>query len=63
VAHYCCAFYKKLDLLIPKYRQALRVLPMSFGMLEHFKFALKVVFFVRHEYFFHPKSGNLQEVS
>jgi len=33
------------------------------GMLEHFKFALNVAFFVRHEYFPHPKSGNLQEVS
>ena len=33
------------------------------GVLEHFKFALNVAFFVRHEYFLHPKSGNLQEVS
>jgi len=32
-------------------------------VLEHFKFALNVAFFVRHEYFLHPKSGNLQEVS
>jgi hypothetical protein len=24
---------------------------------------LNVAFFVRHEYFLHPKSGNLQEVS
>ena len=32
-------------------------------MLEHFKFALNVAFFVRHEYFLHPKLGNLQEVS
>ena len=27
------------------------------------KFALNVAFFVRHDYFLHPKSGNLQEVS
>ena len=27
------------------------------------KFALNVEFLVRHEYFLHPKSGNLQEVS
>ena len=33
------------------------------GVLEHLKFALNVAFFVRHEYFLHPKSGNLQEVS
>jgi len=33
------------------------------GVLEHSKFALNVAFFVRHEYFLHPKSGNLQEVS
>ena len=33
------------------------------GVLEHFKFALNVAFFVRHEYFLHPKSGDLQEVS
>ena len=32
------------------------------GVLEHSKFALNVAFFVRHEYFLHPKSGNLQEV-
>ena len=31
-------------------------------VLEHLKFALNVAFFVRHEYFLHPKSGNLQEV-
>ena len=30
---------------------------------RRFKFALNVAFFVRHEYFLHPKSGNLQEVS
>jgi hypothetical protein len=33
------------------------------GVLEHSKFALNVAFFVRHEYFLHPKSGTLQEVS
>ena len=33
------------------------------GVLEHSKLALNVVFFVRHEYFLHPKSRNLQEVS
>jgi hypothetical protein len=33
------------------------------GVLEHSKFALNVAFFVRHRYFLHPKSGNLQEVS
>ena len=33
------------------------------GMLERSKFALNVAFFVRHEDFLHPKSGNLQEVS
>lgn len=33
------------------------------GVPEHSKFALNVAFFVRHEYFLHPKSGNLQEVS
>ena len=33
------------------------------GMLEHSKLALNVAFVVRHENFFHPKSGNLQEVS
>ena len=33
------------------------------GVLEHSKFALNVAFFVRHEYFLHPKSGKLQEVS
>jgi hypothetical protein len=32
-------------------------------VLKHLKFALNVAFFVRHEYFPHPKSGNLQEVS
>ena len=32
-------------------------------VLKHLKFALNVAFFVRHEYFLHPKSGNLQEVS
>jgi len=32
-------------------------------VLEHLKFALNVAFFVRHKYFLHPKSGNLQEVS
>ena len=32
-------------------------------VLEHSKLALNVAFVVRHEYFFHPKSGNLQEVS
>jgi hypothetical protein len=33
------------------------------GMLKHSKFALTVAFFVRHENFLHPRSGNLQEVS
>jgi hypothetical protein len=33
------------------------------GMLEHFKFAMNVAFFVRQEYFLHHKSGNLLEVS
>ena len=33
------------------------------GVLEHSKFVLNVAFFVCHEYFLHPKSGNLQEVS
>ena len=33
------------------------------GVLEHSKFALNVAFFVRQEYFLHPKSGNLQKVS
>ena len=32
-------------------------------VLKHLKFALNVAFVVRHEYFLHPKSGNLQEVS
>ena len=32
-------------------------------VLEHSKLALNVAVFVRHEYFFHPKSGKLQEVS
>ena len=32
-------------------------------VLKHLKFALNVAFFVRYEYFLHPKSGNLQEVS
>ena len=32
-------------------------------VLKHLKFALNVAFFVRHEYFLHSKSGNLQEVS
>ena len=32
-------------------------------VLKHLKFALNVAFFVRHEYFLHPKSGNLQQVS
>ena len=32
-------------------------------VLKHLKFALNVAFFVRHEYFLHPKLGNLQEVS
>ena len=32
------------------------------GVLEHSKFALNVAFFVRQEYFFHPKSGHLQKV-
>ena len=33
------------------------------GVLGRSKFALNVAFFVRHEDFLHPKSGNLQEVS
>ncbi len=33
------------------------------GVLENPKLALNVAFFVRHEIFLHPKSGNLQEVS
>jgi hypothetical protein len=33
------------------------------GVLEHSTFALNVEFFVRHQYFLHPKAGNLQEVS
>ena len=33
------------------------------GVLEHCRFALNVAVFVRHEYFLHPKSGNLSEVS
>ena len=33
------------------------------GVLEHSKLALNVAFVVRHEYFLHPKSGKLQEVS
>ena len=32
-------------------------------VLKHLKFALNVAFFVRHEYFRIPKSGNLQQVS
>jgi len=32
-------------------------------VLKHLKFALNVAFFVRHEYFRIPKSGNLQKVS
>ena len=32
-------------------------------VLKHLKFALNVAFFVRHEYFLHPKSGNLSKVS
>jgi hypothetical protein len=32
-------------------------------VLKHLKFVLNVAFFVRYEYFLHPKSGNLQEVS
>ena len=32
------------------------------GVLEHSKLALNVTFVVRHEYFLHPKLGNLQEV-
>ncbi len=31
-------------------------------VLEHFKFALNVAFFVGHECFHQPKSGNLWEV-
>ena len=30
---------------------------------KHLKFALNIAFVVRREYFLHPKSGNLQEVS
>jgi hypothetical protein len=33
------------------------------GMLKHLQFTLDVPFFVPHENFLHPKSGNLQEVS
>jgi hypothetical protein len=33
------------------------------GVLDHFKLALDVSFFVRHENFLHPKLGNLQKVS
>ena len=33
------------------------------GVMEHSKFTLNVAFSVRHEYFLHPKSGNLQKVS
>lgn len=33
------------------------------GVLEHSKFVLNVAVFVRHEYFLHPQSGNLPEVS
>jgi hypothetical protein len=33
------------------------------GVLEHFKFALNVAFFARHEYVLYPKSKNLQGVS
>jgi len=43
-----------------------RAIPKSFagiadllGVLEHSKFALNVAFVVCHEYFLHPKSGNL----
>ncbi|MDG1182064.1 MAG: hypothetical protein P8N30_04975 [Tateyamaria sp.] len=32
------------------------------GVLERSKFALNVAFLVCHEYFLHPKAGNLQEV-
>ena len=32
-------------------------------VLEHSKLALNVAFVVRHKYFLHPKSGNLQKVS
>lgn len=34
-----------------------------FGVLERSQLALNVAFVVRHEYFLHPDSGNLQEVS
>ena len=33
------------------------------GMLKYSKLALNVTFVVRHENFFHPKSGKIQEVS
>ena len=47
----------------PKISTGLAGIADLLGVLEHFKLALNVAFFVRHEYFLHPKSGKLQEVS
>lgn len=47
----------------PKIPTGLAGIADLLGVLEHFKFALNVAFFVRHEYFLHPKPGNLQKVS
>ena len=47
----------------PKIPAGFASIAYRLGVLEHSKFALNVAFFVRHEYFLHPKSGNLQEVS
>jgi hypothetical protein len=38
-------------------------IPDLLGVLEHFKLALDLSFFVRHENFLQPKLGNLQKVS
>ena len=47
----------------PKIPTSFAGVPDLLSMLENSKLALNVAFFVRHENFLHPKSGNLQEVS
>ena len=47
----------------PKIPACFTSIPDLLGVLEHFKLALDVSFFVRHENFLHPKLGNLQKVS
>lgn len=43
----------------PKKSTGLAGIADLLGVLEHSKLALNIAFVVRHEYFLHPKSGNL----